>query len=111
VPFTLPGKAASSESDATQPVAKAWFNSGWANPSKGPNSFTLKAENGVSQATLWYKIGDSQPVTTDVFDSGNEISFSVAPSPTTHSRIVYRVCGIYRGHRVCAENEEHDFLR
>jgi hypothetical protein len=101
---TATANAATSESDAywnDQPVAKAWFNSGLSNPSKGPNSFTIKVVDGASSATLWYQIDGQSAQTRTVNGSGHELSFSVSGSPTSHKGIGYGVCGVYWGNRVC----------
>ena len=108
-----PASAATSYARAywnDQPVATAWFNSGTSNMSKGPNSFTLKAEHGSSQATLWFAIGSGGGQTRSVYGSNAEVSFSVAPSPTSAKQVAYGVCGIYSGHRVCS-SLKYDTIR
>jgi hypothetical protein len=110
----MPAHAATSESDAwwnDAPVAKAWFNSGNSNPSKGPNSFTVKGESEADHAVLSYWIDGIEQDQVFVWGSGNEQTFSLAPSPTTVHQLSFVVCGWVGDNHYCDHLAHDDTIR
>ncbi|MFI6706612.1 hypothetical protein ACIBF7_09290 [Nonomuraea sp. NPDC050478] len=101
-----PASAATSESAAywnDRPVAKAWFNSGTHNMSKGRNSFTLKVEEGATEAGLYWErpsVSGSGQIRR-LYGSGNEVSFSISGAVSRRVQIWYQVCGKINGKSYC----------
>jgi hypothetical protein len=92
-----------------QKVATAWFNSGNHRPDLGRNSFTVKAEEGSTSATLGYAIDGGAAGTVTVRGSRRERTFSVSGARSRPALVTYRICGVYWGHNVC--RDQYDWVR